>query len=51
MGIFIEIWGKVNVSRLSKTIMAQACISSDDKSSINVEHKCIKLQENHCFLS
>ena len=45
MGIAVENFGKGHVSRLSKLIMAQAGISSDDKVSINVEHECITLQK------
>ena len=45
MGIAIENFGKGHVSRLSKLIMAQAGISSDNKVSINVEHECIAVKK------
>ena len=45
MGIAIENFGKGHVSRLSKLIMAQAGISSDDKAAINWEHECMTLQK------
>ena len=43
MEIAIENFGKGHVSRLSKLIMSQAGISSDDKAAINWEHECITL--------
>ena len=45
MVIAIENFGKGHVSRLSKLIMAQAGISSDDKAAINWEHECMTLQK------
>ena len=45
MGIAIENFGKGHVSRLSKLIMSQAGISSDDKAAINWEHECMTLQK------
>lgn len=43
MGIAIGNLGKGHSSRLSKSIIAQAGSSPDDKISINGEHKCIAL--------